>query len=61
MNPYLHELIAIARTVKMTEEERELQAISFAYGNVRLENENATRAGVQEALQRLKQAHARTT
>ena len=56
MNPELPDLIARARTVKMTEEERAIQAISFAYGNVRIENENATREGVRKAYQRLMQA-----
>lgn len=45
----LEALIELARTHKMTKEEREAQARSFAYGNTHLDNPAITREGVAEA------------
>ena len=53
----LERLIAIARKTEMTEQQREAQRQSFAYGNTHFENENITRETVQRASQMLK-AHA---
>lgn len=47
-------LIELSRAVKMTEEQREEQRRSFAYGNVAFENPNITRAMIDEAADRIK-------
>lgn len=41
--PPLQELIDYARTVEMTPAELQEQRISFAYGNIAIENPNITR------------------
>ncbi|WP_373653372.1 hypothetical protein [Schlesneria sp. DSM 10557] len=57
----LEELIAAARKIKMSDEERETQRQSFAYGNTHFENENITRETVVRASQILKgQTHRET-
>ena len=54
----LEQLIAAARNTRMTEQQRETQRQSFAYGNTHFENENITRETVQRASQVLKvQSH----
>ncbi len=50
----LEQLIAAARKIKMSDEERETQRQSFAYGNTHFENENITRETVVRASQLLK-------
>lgn len=56
----LYDLIERARRVRMTQAQREQQAISFAYGNVHLENDRVTREIVRRAAIRLKQGHGPT-
>ena len=55
MNPELYDAIERARKITMTEEQRDEQAISFAYGNLAIENPNTTREGVEAAFRRLKE------
>lgn len=43
MNYSLSRLVELARTVQMTDEQKEEQRRSFAYGNTALENEAITR------------------
>lgn len=50
----LEELLAWARKHPMTPEEREEQRRDFAYGNVKLHNENITREMIDRAAERLK-------
>jgi hypothetical protein len=54
MSTDLQFLIERARSYKMTGEEREEQARSFAYGNTRLDNDNITRADIDEAARTMK-------
>ena len=54
MSPELVELIERARRVEMTEEERERQRISFAYGNTKFENSDITWDTVRKAAEELK-------
>ena len=49
MSNELQELIEKARKVRMTAAEQEEQRISFAYGNVRFDNEEVTRETVERA------------
>ena len=49
----LDELVAAAKSVRMTPEARERQRRSFAYGNTHAENEQITRATVDRAAERL--------
>lgn len=42
------------KNYKVTEKERKEQAISFAYGNVKLSNPNITREMVEKAYEELK-------
>ena len=51
----LLKLIEMARQVQMTLEEKEEQRISFAYGNVRFENQNMTLEAVVRASASLKE------
>ncbi len=46
-------LIDRARTVRMTPAEQEAQRRSFAYGNAKIENDNVTRAMVDQAAERI--------
>ena len=55
MSQELLKLIEMARQVQMTLEEKEEQRISFAYGNVRFENQNMTREAVVRASASLKE------
>lgn len=50
----LSELIAWARTYRMTDAEREEQRRDFAYGNVKLHNPNLTREQVDAAADAMK-------
>jgi len=49
----LETLLEKARTVPMTEAERERQRRSFAYGNSKIENERVTRKMVDEQAEKL--------
>ena len=51
---HLEQLIDKARNTTMTDEQRETQRQSFAYGNTHFENEDITRETVQRASQMLK-------
>jgi hypothetical protein len=46
MDQELERLVAKARETKVSEEEREAQRISFAYGNSNIENPSITRETV---------------
>ncbi len=50
----LEQLISAARNTQMTDEQREKQRQSFAYGNTHFENEHITRETVRRASQLLK-------
>ena len=50
----LEQLISAARNTQMTDEQREKQRQSFAYGNTHFENEHITRDTVKRASQLLK-------
>ena len=54
MSPELIELIERARRVEMTDEDRERQRISFAYGNTKFENNDITWDTVRKAAEDLK-------
>jgi hypothetical protein len=49
----LEELLKIARTHKITSEERDAQVRSFAYGNTHLENEAITKTDIDNAMKSL--------
>lgn len=42
-------LVERARTVRMTEEQKEIQRQSFAYGTTKIENDKITREVVERA------------
>ena len=48
VNPTLAKMLASARP--MTEEQRSRQLVSLAFGNLKLENDRATRAMIEEAV-----------
>lgn len=48
MTPELNELIEAARRVKMSDEEKQQQRISFAYGNTRMESKELMRETVRK-------------
>lgn len=50
----LQELLARAKGVKMSTEEREQQRRSFAYGNSNIENPQITRESIQRQAEKLK-------
>jgi hypothetical protein len=54
MSPELNRLIEIARGYRMSEEEKQEQKISFAYGNTRTENQDITWDTVKKAADELK-------
>jgi hypothetical protein len=54
MSPELNELIEMARRVQMSDDERQEQKISFAYGNTKFENEDITWDTVRKAAEELK-------
>jgi hypothetical protein len=54
MTDDLRRLIDMARTVKMSPEEREEQRQSFAYGNTHIENENITRETIARAAEEMR-------
>lgn len=54
MSDDLNRLIEMARCHQMTEDDREQQKISFAYGNTRTENDDITWDTVKKAAEGLK-------
>jgi hypothetical protein len=58
MSKELDVLIDVARTVRMTSEEREQQRRSFAYGNTKIENERITKATIDKAARALAEEEA---
>jgi hypothetical protein len=54
MSPELNQLIEMARRVEMSENDKQEQRISFAYGNTKFENEDITKATVRKAAEDLK-------
>jgi hypothetical protein len=54
MSNALRELLEEAKKTKPTDEEREQQRRSFAYGNTNIENPRITREMVDEEAERLK-------
>ena len=53
MTKDLNEIIEKARTVTMTESDKEAQRRSFAYGNANIENKRVTREMVAAAAERV--------
>jgi len=49
----LNELIEMARTIRMTPEKAERQRRSFAYGNVKIENDSITWDRINRAAEEL--------
>jgi hypothetical protein len=49
MTTTLQTLIDKARSVRMTDEQKEQQRRSFAYGNTKIENDRITRETVDQA------------
>lgn len=58
MTDALEELIAKARTIKMTASQAREQRLSFVYGNTHIENERITREMVAEADERVAKEEA---
>jgi hypothetical protein len=55
----LEYLLDAARERELTEEERELQRLSFAYGNTHFENELITKDSVNRAAEELRAEDAK--
>jgi hypothetical protein len=55
LTDHLQELINAARLRPFSEDEREAQRRSFAYGNTHIENERVTREMIDEQAEVLKQ------
>ena len=53
MSEELDELIEMARTIRMTPEQAERQRRSFAYGNVKVENDSITWEMIDRAAEEL--------
>ena len=53
MSDELNELIEMSRTIRMTPEQAERQRRSFAYGNVKIENDSITWEMVDRAAEQL--------
>ena len=53
MSEGLNELIEMARTIRMTPEQAERQRRSFAYGNVKIENDSIPWDMIDRAAERL--------
>ena len=53
MSKELESLLSEAKKVTVTGEHREAQRLSFAYGNTHFENQQITKATVQEAAEAL--------
>jgi len=56
MTKRLQDLIEKAKSVRMSESDREAQRRSFAYGNAHIENERVTRQMVDEAADRIRKS-----
>jgi hypothetical protein len=54
MNEELTRLIEVARKRPFSDEEREAQRRSFAYGNAKIENNRVTREMIAEADEKIK-------
>jgi hypothetical protein len=54
MTDYLKELIEAAKNVPFSDDEREAQRRSFAYGNTHIENDRITREMIDEQAEILK-------
>ena len=59
MSEDIQHLIDKARRYEMTPDEREKQAVDFAYGNAKYENERVTVDGIVRASEALKTAASR--
>jgi hypothetical protein len=55
----LEYLIEAAKDREMTENERELQRVSFAYGNTHFENERITKDTVNRAAEKIRADNAK--
>ena len=55
MSEELDGLIEMARTIRMTPEQAERQRRSFAYGNVKIENDSITRETIDRAAEELEE------
>jgi len=55
MSDELQKLLAMAKISEMTDEQKEEQRQSFAYGNANIENERITREMVQREAEQLAQ------
>jgi hypothetical protein len=53
MKMKLEELIALAKTAPFTQDDREAQRRSFAYGNLKIESDQVTREMVDREAERL--------
>ena len=58
MTEQLEDLIEKARTEKMTPEQKEAQRISFAFGNIKIGDQSATKQSVIHASKLLREGHA---
>jgi hypothetical protein len=61
MTKELSDLVAKARATQVSAADREIQRISFAYGNAAFENAEITRETVRIASERLRQLHGHAT
>jgi hypothetical protein len=59
MSPELRLLLESVRDYRMTAEERHKQAVSFAYGNVRLDEPGVSREMVERAVRAAEEKCAR--
>ena len=50
----LKKLLRLAKRVKMTPAEREAQRISFAFGNLKIEDASVTRSSIERAAARMR-------
>ena len=57
----LSALLESARTVKMSDDQREEQRRSFAYGNIKIENDRITRETIDRVAERLSADEQRRT
>jgi len=53
MKTKLEELVALAKTTPFTQDDKEAQRRSFAYGNLKIENDRVTREMVDWEAERL--------
>ena len=57
----LEELLEAAKTIRMSDAEREEQRRSFAYGNAKIENDRITRETIDRAAEKLANEQRRST